>query len=100
MNDTTKLVLVFAGVVAGVLAWTAWQGETAAPGPASAWAGAKVDWGKPAAHGCDASWMGAVLDVPHPVYRQWKPGATRTGLIRYGWSWITDPPSEQGTGDE
>lgn len=98
MSDTMKIVLVFAGVLAGLLAWTAWSGEP--PEQATAWSGAQVDWGRPARHGCSADWMSAVLPLNHPVYRQWKPGAARTGLIRSGWSWISDPPSEQGLADE
>lgn len=100
MSDTAKIVALFAGLLAGLLAWSAWSGAGKDPEQSTAWAGAKIDWGKPAAHGCSQDWMAAVLPVDHPVYRQWQPGAARQGLITNGWSWISDPPSEQGLGNE
>lgn len=94
MTDTRKLLLLFGAIGAGLLAWSAWNGAGTAP-EQPPWAGLKIDWGKPARHGCDADWMSAVLPTQHPVYRQWKPGGNRDGLCRYGWSWISDPPGER-----
>ena len=86
-----------AAVVA--LAYAAWRqsARTDAPGPA--WAGAKIDWGAPARHGCDAGWMSDVLPHPHPVYRQSVPSAARHGLALSGWEWVSSPPGEMGLGE-
>lgn len=92
------LALGAAAVVA--LAVAAWRqsGKTDAPGPA--YAGARIDWGRPARHGCDAGWMSAVLPHPHPVYRQTVPSAGRHALSTTGWAWVSNPPSEQGLASE
>lgn len=90
-----QLLIVAAAAVAGALAYAAWRGESGTPDISAAWAGAGIDWGKPARHGCDPTWLGAIQPVPHPVYRQGKPGTARAGLQRYGWNWILNPPSEE-----
>jgi hypothetical protein len=89
---------VIAGVAATIivaLLWVAWRKSGALAPKRPAWAGAQIDWGKPARHGCDIGWMSDALPHPHPIYRQWIPGAHRDGLSEYGWSWISDPPGEE-----
>lgn len=93
MSDRHKIIIaVGIGIVAGIF-WLAWNGDnetTAALGTAG------VEWGRPRRYGQDFDWLGDVLPFPHPIYRQWQPGAARTGVMQYGWGWITDPPSEEG----
>jgi len=101
VDKTIRQVLLALGAAAVVaLAVAAWRqsGKTDAPGPA--WAGAKIDWGKPARHGCDVGWMSAVLPHPHPVYRQTVPSAGRHALSTTGWAWVSNPPGEMGLADE
>lgn len=102
MNDDklmSQVLIALGAAVAVALVLTAWR-SAGAGGPAAAWTGAKIDWGRPARYGCDTGWMADVLPRPHPVYRQWIPGAHRDGLSKYGWAWISDPPGEMGLMDE
>jgi hypothetical protein len=96
---------VAAGVAATIivaLLYMAWKASGGAPVRRPAWAGVPgIDWGVPAKHGCDIGWMSDAIPHPHPIYRQWIPGANRAGLAAYGWSWISDPPGEAtGLADE
>ncbi|HEY2089884.1 MAG TPA: hypothetical protein VGH54_28170 [Mycobacterium sp.] len=92
-------ISVAAALVVALL-FAAWKRADSSTPQAPAWAGARIDWGKPAKHGCDIGWMADALPHPHPIYRQWVPGANRAGLAAYGWSWIADPPGEQRLIDE
>jgi hypothetical protein len=91
MKDGQKLGLAAAVVIVAALWWLAWCGDaTAATGTAG------VEWGRPRKYGQDFDWLGDVLPVPHPIYRQYQPGAARTRLMDHGWDWISNPPSEEG----
>jgi hypothetical protein len=94
----TQILIGLGAAVAVALAFGAWKSSSG--DQAAAWSGARIDWGKPARYGCDTGWMADVLPRPHPVYRQWIPGANRDGLARYGWAWISSPPGEMGLTDE
>ncbi len=96
MRDyASQIVMALVASVVVAIAWTAWRSSGAQGKAVPPWAGAVVDWGKPARHGCDTGWMGDALGHPHPLYRQQQPGQARDGLTRWGWAWIADPPGEQ-----
>jgi hypothetical protein len=91
-----QLVLALGAAVVVAIAYAAWRSAGQQGKAVQPWAGAAVDWGKPARHGCDTGWLGNVLPHPHPIYRQTKPSAARDGLAAYGWAWVFDPPGEMG----
>lgn len=95
-----QLLLALGAAVVVAIGWAAWRSSGGQGKALQPWAGAAVDWGKPARHGCDTGWLGDVLPHPHPIYRQQQPSACRSGLASDGWNWVFLPPANQGPADE
>jgi hypothetical protein len=101
-GKTVKQLLIALGAAAVVaIAWAAWRmSESGGAAKAVPWAGNSIWWGKPAVNAVDVGWTRDALPFGHPIYRQQLPGVTRDGLSQFGWSWVSDPPSEEGLGYE
>jgi hypothetical protein len=85
-------------VIAGATGWAPLPGLAVASQTDGAVSGVKWGPGYPAGHEhLLAPWeMDGCLTSGHPLFRRPRaPRCTRDALVEHGWSWISDPPSEE-----